>query len=515
MVYLSKSRYCQVWQCPKMAWLKKYKPEEEVKAPGLEARFTSGNEVGDLAMGLFGDFVEVTKKKEDGSLDLPAMIDATKAEMARGTAVICEASFSFQGLYCAVDILKKEGDGWAVYEVKSSTHGDKDVYLADVAYQKYVLEHCGVKVTGVYTVVLNNQYVFDGTLDLKQLFKVTDVSELIELESRKVEKNLAVADRVLSCKDEPEIELSMACTEPYACGFFPYCTRNLPKPNVFDLYGMKYATKLRYYKQGILRFENLIDEPKIKNEKVLRQMEFALSDRDVYLDKEQIRAFLDGLTYPLYFLDFETIQPIVPQFVGTRPYQQIPFQYSLHYIETEGGPLLHKEFLAESCPDPRRALAEQLCSDIPENVCTLVYNQGFEKTQLKELAAAFPDLSEHLLNIRDHIADLLVLFRGGAYYTRAMGASFSIKSVLPAMFPNDPALDYHALEGVHNGGEAMTIFPQIQFMTPEDRETTRRNLLKYCELDTLAMVKVWEGLVRLTQWKDIGNGAVKKLERLP
>lgn len=499
MVYLSKSKYCQVWQCPKMAWLKKYKPEEEVKDPGVEARFVSGNEVGDLAMGLFGDFTEVTKKKEDGSLDLPAMIEATATEMARGTAVICEASFSFNGLYCAVDILKKESDGWAIYEVKSSTHGDKDVYLADVAYQKYVLEHCGVNVVGAYTVVLNNQYIFDGTLDLSKLFKVTDVTELIAPESQKVENVLAAADRVLSCKDEPQIDLSLNCTEPYACGFFPYCTRNLPKPNVFDLYGMKFATKLCYYKQGKIRFEDLINEPKIKSEKVLRQMEFALSDKGVYFDKAQIRAFLDELTYPLYFLDFETIQLIVPQFVGTRPYQQIPFQYSLHYIETEGGPLLHKEFLAESGPDPRRALAEQLCADIPENACILVYNDSFEKTCLKELAEAFPDLSAHLLNIRDRIADLLDLFKGGAYYTRAMDASFSIKSVLPAMFPDDPTLDYHALEGVHNGGEAMTIFPQIRFMTPEERETSRKNLLKYCELDTFAMVKVWQELVRISQ----------------
>lgn len=496
---LSKTRYCQVWQCPKMAWLKKYKPEEEVKDPGLEARFVSGNEVGDLAMGLFGDFTEVTRKKENGSLDLSAMIKATAAEMARGAAVICEASFSFKGLYCAVDILKKEGDGWAIYEVKSSTHGEKDVYLADVAYQKYVLEHCGVKVAGLYTVVLNNQYVFDGTLDLQQLFKVTDVSELIAPESQKVEKVLADADRVLSCKDEPAIDLSVSCTEPYACGFFPYCTKRLPKPNVFDLGGMHFTTKLRYYKQGKIRFEDLIGEPKITNEKALRQMEYALSDRGVFFDKEQIRAFLDNLTYPLYFLDFETIQPIVPQFVGTRPYQQIPFQYSLHCIETEGGPLLHKEFLAESGPDPRRALAEQLCADIPENACSLVYNDSFEKTRLEELAKAFPDLSAHLLNIRDHIADLFDLFKGGAYYTREMGASFSIKSVLPAMFPNDPALDYHALEGVHNGGEAMTVFPQIQFMTPEERETARKNLLKYCELDTLAMVKVWQELVRISQ----------------
>ena len=193
------------------------------------------------------------------------------------------------------------------------------------------------------------------------------------------------------------------------------------------------------------------------------------------------------------------MQPAVPQFKGTKPYQQIPFQYSLHYIEKEGDKLKHKEFLAVSGEDPRRAIAEALCRDIPMNVCTTAYNKSFECTRLKELAETYPDLSEHLLNIRDHIVDLLIPFQSGYYYNKAMGGSFSIKSVLPAIFPDDPELDYHNLEGVHNGSEAMNIFPQIQFIEPEEQERARHNLLKYCELDTYAMVKVWQELVRVIQ----------------
>ena len=133
------------------------------------------------------------------------------------------------------------------------------------------------------------------------------------------------------------------------------------------------------------------------------------------------------------------------------------------------------------------------------NVCVTAYNKAFECTRLKELAEYFPDLAEHLLNIKDNIVDLLVPFQSGWYYNRAMGGSFSIKSVLPALFPDDPELDYHNLEGVHNGGEAMTIFPKIQYMEPEEQKKTRENLLKYCELDTYAMVKVWEDLKRVTE----------------
>ncbi len=500
MLYLSKSKYCGLWQCPKIAWLRKYKPEELYLDGSVLARMEAGNEVGDLAMGLFGDYVEVTAYNGE-KLDLPKMIADTKVEMDKGTSVICEASFDYNGLYCAVDILKKEGDGWAIYEVKSSTkhedtQDDKPVYIADVAYQKYVLEHCGVKLTGTYLVCINGDYIFDGTLNIDQLFTISDVAEAVAIEEKNIESNLAIAERLLNSPDEPDIDLSANCKDPYLCGFWNYCTKDLPSPSVFNLYRMKFKKKVSYYHRGQVAYEDLIYDPGIKNQKQLRQMEYALFDKGTYIDKDKIRRFLNTLSYPLYFLDFETMQPVIPRFIGTHPYAQITFQYSLHYIEHEGGELKHKEFLAESGTDPRRALAERLCEDIPMNVCVTAYNKAFECTRIRELADTFPDLSEHLLNIRDNIKDLLVPFQSGYYYNRAMGGSFSIKSVLPAIFPNDPSLDYHNLEGVHNGGEAMTIFPKIQFMEPEDQVKARHDLLKYCELDTYAMVKVWQELER-------------------
>ena len=188
------------------------------------------------------------------------------------------------------------------------------------------------------------------------------------------------------------------------------------------------------------------------------------------------------------------MQPVIPQFPRSHPYDQIPFQYSLHYIEREGGELKHKEFLGVSGEDPRRALAQRLVDDVPRNACVLAYNKAFECTRIKELSELFPDLANALTDIRLHIVDLLVPFQKGYYYNRAMGGSFSIKSVLPALFPDDPALNYHNLEGVHNGGEAMTVFPEIKDMPPEEAEAARRNLLKYCELDTLALVKLWQKL---------------------
>lgn len=494
----SKSKYCGLWQCPKIAWLRKYKPDEITVDGSVLARMEAGNIVGDLAMGLFGDFVEVTAYNGE-KIDLSKMIENTKNEMAKGTPVICEASFDFNGLYCAVDILKKDGDGWAIYEVKSSTHEDKQVYAADVAYQKYVLESCGVNVTGTYLVCINNEYVFDGTLDIHQLFKIADISEGVFFESANIKTNLNVAELILKSEDEPPIDLSTACNNPYRCSFWSYCSRHIPYPSVFDLYRLNFSKKIDLYKKGKIKFEDLILEETITNEKQIRQMSFHLKEQGTHIDKAGISEFLDTLSYPIYFLDFETIQPVIPEFIGTKPYAQIPFQYSLHYIEKEGGELNHKEFLAESGTDPRRALAERLCEDIPMNVCVTAYNKAFECTRIKELAEAFPDLADHLLNIESNIKDLLVSFQSGYYYNKAMGGSFSIKSVLPAIFPDDPALDYHNLEQIHNGGEAMSIFPKIKDMPKEEQETTRKNLLRYCELDTYAMVKIWEELKRVVE----------------
>lgn len=494
-MFLSKSKYCEIHQCPKIAWLRKYKPEEFTSDDSTLLRMENGNEVGDLAMGFFGDFVEVTTYDETGKkLDLQKMIELTKLELAKYTPVICEASFEYNGLYCAVDILKAQNGGYAIYEVKSSTH-IKPIYIADIAYQKYVLENSGINVTGTYLVNINSNYVFDGKLDVRRLFAVNDLSQAVAAEITNVPSIIAAAEQLIELEEEPELPITTKCRDPYLCGFWNYCSRHLPKPSVFDLYRMASNKKFEFYEKGLISYEDLLAHGNIKNKHQLRQMQFEVTKATKpFVDKEGVRDFLNTLSYPIYFLDFESIQPVVPQFIGTKPYDQITFQYSLHYIEREGGELMHKEFLAESGTDPRRSLAVRLCEDIPKDVCVTAYNKSFECGRIKELAETFPDLAPHLMNICENVRDLLVPFQSGYYYNRAMGGSYSIKSVLPALFPDDPALDYHNLEGVHNGSEAMTIFPLISKMPPEEQKKARTNLLKYCKLDTFAMVKVWEKL---------------------
>ena len=377
MKRLSKSRYTQFCKCQKNLWLNAYKPEVAVVDASTEARFESGNEVGDLAMGLFGSFVEVTTMQANRSLDLAAMVEKT-----------------------------------AIYEVKSTSfpefEGQKaklDKYAPDIAYQKWVLTQCGINVTGTYLVCLNSDYVRQGAIDLQRLFTIVDMEKLTENEYLKVPAQVNMALKVLNKDMEPENDLSEHCMKPYECPFLDYCKRQhgIPEdePTVFDLYRMNWAKKLEHYHAGRLLFKDVREEG--LSDKQQMQVECTLNHTE-HIDKNGIREFLSGLSYPLYFLDFETLQQPIPQYDGQKPYQQITFQYSLHIKKSENAPYEHKEFLAPSDgKDPRRALAEQLCNDIPVNVCTLAYNMSFERGRIKELAELYPDLSSHLLNICEHI----------------------------------------------------------------------------------------------------------------
>lgn len=490
---LSKSKYTRFCQCPKMLWLDTYHPELAVQDESLQRRFQEGNEIGDLAMGLLGDYVETTAYTAAGKLDIPSMLKNTKKYIIEGKINICEAAFTKNGCYCAVDILHKDEDGYEIYEVKSSTD-IKDVYLWDVAYQRWILEQSGLKITGTYLVFIDNTYVREGEIDIHRLFKVQNVTDAILPYYADVCENTARAKAYLVQKDEPEMPIGEQCFAPYGCAYWQHCARNLPSPSIFDLYGIRSKKACEYLRQGIASFEEFIKRGIPLNATQRRQVESEQLQLPTYIDRLGIRNFLETLWYPLYFLDFETFQTGVPMYDGLRPYQQVPFQYSLHILSADGAALEHKEFLADEKCDPRRALAERLAADIPTNACVLAYNKMFECSRLKELAETFPDLAERLLAICDNVRDLLDVFRQGYVYDRAMGGSFSIKKVLPALFPNDPNLDYHNLADVHNGGEATDTYLALRGMEKEARDKLRQSLLAYCGLDTLAMVMLWQRL---------------------
>ena len=486
-LYLSKSKYCTAIQCPKILWLRENMPEEADNTVVNEVILGTGNQVGDLAMSLFGDFTEVPFG------NLSEMTKLTQDLIDKGTAIIAEASFSYEGVFCSIDILKNLGNNRVeIYEVKSST-SVKDINYDDVAYQRYVLTMLGYDVVKVCIVHIDNSYTRHGELELDKLFKIEDVTSIAEERFNEVEVYVNGLPAYVAQPEEPEEEIGYQCFDPYACPFFAHCTKHLPKPNVFNLANTTLTKKLLCYTEGITSFDDLLLCDRF-NSKQLMQMEYEVFDLPDHIDKPAIREFLAQLYYPLYFLDFESFQPAIPQFDDSKPYEQIVFQYSLHYIENKGGELHHKAYLAAPGYDPRRELAEQLCKDIPMDVCVTAYNKSFERSRIKSLANIYPDLREHLMNIHDNIVDLMVPFQKRYYYNKVMQGSYSIKYVLPALFPNEPELDYHNLEGVHNGAEASATFARMANMSKEELETYRKHLLEYCKLDTYAMVKIWEKL---------------------
>ncbi len=483
---LSKSLYTKGIQCSKSLWLKKY--SSEVLTPpdaSAQARFETGNIIGDLACALFPNGREIPYMEKN----FAEMAELTREWMNKGLEYIYEATFIHEGIVVMVDVLRIIPDGIEIYEVKSSSEV-KDIYLHDVSIQRYVIESLGFTVASCYVAHIDTSYIRGDELDLSALFTIADVTESVDALMNGVPVKLAEFETHLADRDnEPAIEIGKHCKNPYECDAMHYCwkvQRSIPDYSVFNIFNLGSKNQVELYDQGIVRIEEIPDNYKMTP--IQQQKVDNWKSQCTYIDRDAIREFLSTLTYPIYHLDFETFQQAVPQWIGISPYQQIPFQYSLH-IEHADGRLEHREFLAPAGTDPRYTLAQQLIHDIPDNVTVLAYNMSFEKGVIEKLALSFPDLSECLKSIIPNIRDLMVPFQKGHYVTPSMNGSYSIKYVLPSLVP-EMAHAYKQLDGVQNGGEAMNAYAGLAMMEKEEQERIRRALLEYCKLDTLAMIKV-------------------------
>ena len=489
---MSKSKYCKSIQCSKILWMDEHM-SEKARQTASESVLKTGSEVGELARQYFGacQTVPFDRSKQ-------AMCEETCRLLSEGADVLAEASFMHDNCFCSVDLLRVIGGKIQLIEVKSSTE-IHDIYYDDMAYQYYVLKKCGLPVERVWNMHINNQYVRQGDLDLKKLFILEDCTQRVIEMQGDIPLRIAEALQCVEAEQEPDKELDVYCDDPYECAYKSYCHRHIEQPSVFSLNRLRTTQKYELYHQGIVSYADIVRKQPKLSDKQYQQVYAAYEKQPPKVDTEKIREFLDTLSYPLYYLDFETYQQAIPLFDGVKPYMQIPFQYSLHVQSDPGSEPEHYEFLGKEGTDPRRALAEQLCQEIPVDVCSLAYNMAFEKTVIKNLAELFPDLSGHLMNIHGNMHDLMVPFQKQAYYCKELQGSYSIKYVLPAMCPDDPELDYHALNGIHNGSEAMTAFEELADHSPKEIAQIRKNLLAYCRLDTLAMVKILEKLYEIVR----------------
>ncbi|MCD6135291.1 DUF2779 domain-containing protein [Candidatus Bipolaricaulota bacterium] len=486
---LSKSLYTRGLQCTKSLWLKKYN-RDVLTPPGAQSQavFATGDKVGALACELFPDGKEIPF--EGTTFD--EKIALTQRWMKEGITNIYEATFNFDNILVMVDILHINDDGSVeIYEVKSSTEV-KDVYLHDASIQYYVLNGLGYTVKTSNIVHINNKYVRDDALEIDKLFTIANISdEVLEMQAD-IPTYLAHFRKQLSNKDvEPEVDIGKHCNKPYECDAKAYCWKHIPEYSIFNISRLNTDKKFELYRDGVIEFNQITDTSTYSLSQQI-QIESEQDNKEI-INKPAIKEFVNGLTYPLYHLDFETFQQAIPEWKGISPFMQIPFQYSIH-IEQEDGSLEHKEFLAKEGIDPRYELARKLVEDIPTDVTVLAYNMGFEKGVIRKLAAMFDEFSDSLMLIHDNVQDLMTPFQKKDYYVPDMKGSYSIKLVLPSLVP-EMAQAYKALDGVQNGGEAMQTYARLAHM--DDKQEVgrlREALLRYCELDTLAMVKIFNKL---------------------
>jgi len=479
--HLSKSLFLRGLQCYKSLYLDRRRPE--LKDEALYAReelFERGKEVEAYAQKLFPNGVFIPFEETPLSEQITETID----EIKKGTPTLYQPAFNYNNVFVKTDILNKGKNGFGIYEVKSATE-IKDIYIDDVAVQYYVLKGTGLPVSNANLVYINNQYVRDGEIKVDKLLIIEDITNVLEERQGFIEEESKKMREVLKEDNIPDIDIGRHCHEPYDCDFIGFCWQHVSEDSVFELKG-RGANGYELYKQGIIHLKDVPQEL-LSNNQII-QVECTLERKD-FVNQKKIKEFLDSVWYPLCFLDFETFYSAIPPFNGTRPYQQIPYQYSLYCKDNADAELRYCEYLSQTGIDPRKELIEKLLKEMPENACVVVYNKSFEIGVLKSLGGWFPEYKEKIDNIINNTIDLMTPFQKKDIYFYQMRGSYSIKAALPLLVPD---LSYENLE-IKDGEMAMNAyFTMTKSQDPSEIEKIRKALLEYCKLDTFGMVKMVE-----------------------
>jgi CRISPR/Cas system-associated exonuclease Cas4 (RecB family) len=476
---LSKSRLTDFEQCPKKLWLNIHKRGVRETDAQSELRFATGHQVGAIACDLSPGGVMI-----EAQPNLAAALEQTEKLIASGhRGPIYEATFSHDGVLIQADILEPiESDGWRIAEVKSST-SVKDYHIADLATQIWVLENCQINIQGASVRHIDNSFVFQRPDDYAGLLRDVPVEQDV-LPIAAARRDVVAEARAVLEGPEPLQEMGGQCSKPFRCQYQNYCRQQQPAPvewpvSILPRTGRRIANEM-----GAIGIYDLRDVPggTLKNpqHEIIRQVTISGA---VHHDRDGVRTATKDWAYPRHYLDFETIALAVPIWIGTRPYQQVPFQFSCH-TEQHDGQMSHHSFLSVDGSDPRRACAEALIECVGLEGAIIAYNASFERTCVKGLAAALPDLAPALYAIAERFVDLLPVAED-YYYHRDQRGSWSIKKVLPTVAPE---LAYTDLE-VGDGEAAQLAWLEAASpdCPPDRRDQIRTALEKYCERDTWAM----------------------------
>jgi len=486
---LSKSRFLSGLQCPLKLWYDVHNrnlatPPDEA----LQAVFDRGTAIGELAQQRWPGGVLVGYQPWERE---PAIAETRRLMANPAVPAIYEAAIEHRGVFIRVDVLVRHGDGWELVEVKGSTSPEKEVFLNDVAVQHWVATGAGLAIRRAGILVLNRDYVYPGgEYDLNELFTCFDATEQCLGAAGRVEEDVDRLHAILAAEAPPQTGIGDHCFTPYECPYYAHCSRDavFPEHPIGNLHRLHPTRRAQLKAMGI---ETIADIPDgfALNDIQRRIRRAVLTGRPWQSD--QLQQVLSAVDWPLYYLDFEAFQPLLPLFPGTRPFQAIPFQYSLH-IEHEDGQLEHTEYLHTEYTDPRPALARSLLDAIGNQGSIVVYS-GYEHRMLNELAQACPERTGELTALTDRLWDLLPVIQQH-YYHPEFNGSFSIKAVLPALVPDSGWSDMAISDGM---AAAAAYERALQDCSSTEARQIFAELCEYCHMDTMAMVELRRELVRL------------------
>lgn len=486
---LSKSKLVAYLQCPKRLWLELHRPECAMVSAASEAIFRTGHQVGEVARKVYdpvgnGRLVDLQSEGVQSAL-------RTTAALLMERRPIFEAGFSANGGLAFSDVLlpdESATDAWRMVEVKAST-SVKDYQRNDVAIQSYIARSSGLNLKSVSIAHIDSGWIYPGAGDYQGLLREEDLTAEATARQEEVRTWVVEAQAVAARESAPERTPGPHCRAPFECSFLEHCRKERPQAE----FPVEWLPRIQTNALKSFIEENDAQDMREVPQELLSELQLRVRNctvsGTVYFDAEGARQDLATHAPPAIFMDFETISFGVPIWKGTRPFQQIPFQFSVHQLSAEGV-LTQCSFLDLSGDDPSRTFSERLIAACGSAGPVFVYNAGFEAARLSELEARFPDLQIELQGIRLRIVDLLpVAMR--RYYHPSQQGSWSIKKVLPALVPS---LSYGDLEGVSDGGMAQQAYLEAihQETTVSRRNEISDQLIAYCKLDTLAMVRVWE-----------------------
>lgn len=488
---LSKSDYILFLKHPAWLWLRKY---DKSKLPpisdALQAIFDEGHLFESYAERLFPDAVRLGFDDKNFS-DYQTLPQRTEDALKNGANIIFQGRFEFNNLTCIVDVLEKVNDNeFDLYEIKSSTEV-KEEHLFDLAFQIHILEELGMNIRKISVIHVNNQYKRRGEIDIKELCFISDVTDKVREKEDETKINIERAFRILSSKEQPDFSPRHAKGELKEwMEVYRFIKGDFDKYSIYDLCRLKPELIGDLEDLNIKLISDIPEGIKLGTHQS-RQLEATKLGKQI-IDKDRIKEFLSEATYPLYFLDYETMSSAIPQFDGIKPYQQLPFQYSLFIIEKPGGEIKHKEYLHRDNSHPGLNLVKRLKEDIKEGGTIFVWHENFEKGRNTELGELFSDYADFMQSVNDRIIDLKLPFSNGWYLDMDFLGSASIKKVLPVLIKD---LSYGNL-AIHEGNAASRIWMKtiLEGENQDEKDKVMNDLIEYCKLDTLAMVRIYQHL---------------------